>query len=690
MSFQFFSSFPKCELCFSPLSSNNEKINRCANCLTLYHLECEKNFYGRNFPDNMCYKCSTEDGQQGKCFVCGIENGVMLKCNNCWIHVFCLKSLNNFFYLKDKSQYTLKISSLLKDKKKCDICSKKNHFTIHCKDCNINFHPYCAFKANFQFKEVNTITFPCNALHYLYKNDKTNTEKEEDLAETESIEKNILNKVTLKDILSQESEPEKKGGTTENSLAIPSTKIKPLNTEPSQLFKFKEERIVKTINVIDFKYLKNQMINHGVFTAPAQNLLSTTNKIIFDWKKTNSYFLNFNSEEISRVFPVQKYSSLKKTNREFKICAMLKNSGSSYYVLFDTTEVAEGDLVHKTDNREEEKNKFTFINRKRFLTRSSSNNIDNLTLAKDNIKFNRGFKLNQVSTKILALEKAAKISSESSLLQNTSFIDNEIFTKEVMLEKIETIISSIVLKIKDQMIKKGSLSKNFFNNKETELHNLSSIYSYSSIIKRLTEGVLPKENVAAEENLCECCVCFATDPNILTPIVYCDKCNVGIHQSCYGIKHIPEKEYLCDLCKVKEKNVKCALCFQSNGAMKKIDSKVGWAHVCCILISNCVRFSDYSSMDKIEMRSPIPFYSFCYLCKNKGEIISCLGCGKKYHFLCAYFEGYYLRVKYRKESSYPKGEKAYMDILNCTCDEMQWSQEDRTKQKRLRVDLYQK
>ena len=33
------------------------------------------------------------------------------------------------------------------------------------------------------------------------------------------------------------------------------------------------------------------------------------------------------------------------------------------------------------------------------------------------------------------------------------------------------------------------------------------------------------------------------------PIIYCDMCNIGVHQKCAGIYTIPEGQYICDRCR---------------------------------------------------------------------------------------------------------------------------------------------
>lgn len=57
----------------------------------------------------------------------------------------------------------------------------------------------------------------------------------------------------------------------------------------------------------------------------------------------------------------------------------------------------------------------------------------------------------------------------------------------------------------------------------------------------------------SEEEICF--VCNDTGCDESNMIVFCDKCNVPVHQSCYGIPEIPDSEWYCAPCKVGFENV---------------------------------------------------------------------------------------------------------------------------------------
>lgn len=82
-----------------------------------------------------------------------------------------------------------------------------------------------------------------------------------------------------------------------------------------------------------------------------------------------------------------------------------------------------------------------------------------------------------------------------------------------------------------------------------------------------------------------CDICRSPDAEDENEMVFCDSCNICVHQACYGIAVIPDGEWMCSPCRElgsHKKTISCVLCPNSGGAFKPT-SNGRWAHVSCAL-----------------------------------------------------------------------------------------------------------
>ena len=157
-----------------------------------------------------------------------------------------------------------------------------------------------------------------------------------------------------------------------------------------------------------------------------------------------------------------------------------------------------------------------------------------------------------------------------------------------------------------------------------------------------------------------CDVCFDGESETNNEILFCDGCNVAVHQACYGVHVVPSGNWYCDWCSVNSgvrPNQECAVCPNKGGALKRCyssqvskrrrhqrnDKSRSWVHACCAVWMPELYYKDENNKrgvlgsDKIDKRR---WNRRCVVCKkDSGACIQCAStdpyCAKWFHPYCS-------------------------------------------------------
>ncbi|KAK7904700.1 hypothetical protein WMY93_017307 [Mugilogobius chulae] len=158
-----------------------------------------------------------------------------------------------------------------------------------------------------------------------------------------------------------------------------------------------------------------------------------------------------------------------------------------------------------------------------------------------------------------------------------------------------------------------------------------------------------------------CDVCRSPDGEENNEMVFCDKCNICVHQACYGIQK---------------------LCPKNGGAMKPTRSGTKWVHVSCALWIPEVSIGNPEKMEPITNVSHIPsnrWSLICCICKEKtGACIQCSAknCRSAFHVTCCQLAGLEMsttlteeeEVKFKAFCPKHSGQEGTEETQDCTGD----------------------
>ncbi|TVY47630.1 Peregrin [Lachnellula occidentalis] len=174
-----------------------------------------------------------------------------------------------------------------------------------------------------------------------------------------------------------------------------------------------------------------------------------------------------------------------------------------------------------------------------------------------------------------------------------------------------------------------------------------------------------------EEQDSKCAICDDGDCENTNAIVFCDGCDLAVHQECYGVPFIPEGQWLCRKCQLIGRGIPtCIFCPNTDGAFKQTNASK-WSHLICAMWIPEVSLGNHTFMEPVMEVEKVPKTRWrltCYLCNQRMG--ACIQCGNKncyqaFHVTCARRAHLFLKMKNNH------GTLAVLDgnaVLKAFCD----------------------
>eukprot|EP00359_Climacostomum_virens_P009355 CAMPEP_0204904432 /NCGR_PEP_ID=MMETSP1397-20131031/4862_1 /ASSEMBLY_ACC=CAM_ASM_000891 /TAXON_ID=49980 /ORGANISM="Climacostomum Climacostomum virens, Strain Stock W-24" /LENGTH=581 /DNA_ID=CAMNT_0052073227 /DNA_START=912 /DNA_END=2657 /DNA_ORIENTATION=- len=262
--------------------------------------------------------------------------------------------------------------------------------------------------------------------------------------------------------------------------------------------------------------------------------------------------------------------------------------------------------------------------------------------------------------KMVSPDNASQIEQDSKCLKVSTKAQDEV-TAEILftIEKLQGAILPITNTTKRILQRHCEQEPPRLNRDEmnTVKAQCSLVTQWGFIYRSLKEGLSEKdplqyatrlhkyqEGVEVVEGDCSVCFSMQEDEQQLNPMLFCNKCKLWVHKSCYGLWKATD-DFVCQVCD-EDASHPCWICGEASGIMKRDADTKEWFHLsCAVWDSEQVEFADWHQMNSLRVFGPRNS-GVCSVCrKNEGLLVQCYECSEKCHLMCAWFDGMLFRTE---------------------------------------------
>ncbi|KAI0524193.1 hypothetical protein KFK09_003557 [Dendrobium nobile] len=202
------------------------------------------------------------------------------------------------------------------------------------------------------------------------------------------------------------------------------------------------------------------------------------------------------------------------------------------------------------------------------------------------------------------------------------------------------------LKVKSTMLALGKWLDHYDAHFPNHAKGPSLKVRKEKLLACLHEGYQP---VFAKWTTERCAICRWVEDWDYNKIIICNRCQVAVHQECYGAKNIRDfTSWVCRACEKPQYKRECCLCPVKGGALKPTDIEELWVHVTCAWFQPEVSFLSDEKMEPAVGILNVPLQSLaktCSICKQMhGSCTQCYRCSTYYHAMCASRAGYRMEL----------------------------------------------